>query len=92
MSLTTSPMGPMMPQGSHAWVQYLPDGAVSIEIEEATLVLRASKRLQKRFDTLLPKRKTGTLTKEETREYEAICELDTALSWLNRLARGAQNR
>ena len=37
-------------------------------------------------------RKAGMLSPEEQREYAAICDLDTALSWLNRLARGAQHR
>jgi len=39
---------------------------------------------------LLDKRKAGTLTPEEQREYAALCNLDTTLSWLNRLARGIQ--
>jgi hypothetical protein len=84
-------MDQMTPQGSHEWVRYLPKGAVSIEKEGATLVLRASKTLQKRFETLLARRKAGTLSPAETYEYETICGLDTALSWLNRLARGARN-
>jgi hypothetical protein len=36
---------------------------------------------------LLERRKAGTLTPDEGGEYEAICQLDHALSWLNRLAR-----
>jgi hypothetical protein len=79
-------------QAAHEWVQYLPDGAVSIDIEGTTLVLHASQKLQERFETLLAGRKAGTLSPEETREYEAISDLDTALSWLNRLVRGARNR
>jgi hypothetical protein len=75
---------------AHAWIQYLPDGAVSIGLEDATLVLHASQKLQERFETLLAKRKAGTLSPQETREYAAICDLDTALSWLNRLACGAR--
>jgi hypothetical protein len=70
----------------------LPDGAISVDIEDAILVLRASKKLQERFELLLDKRKAGTLSPKEQREYAAICDLDTALSWLNRLARGAQHR
>jgi hypothetical protein len=84
-------MDQMTLQCSHEWVRYLTEGAVSIERESATLVLRASKKLQKRFETLLARRKAGTLSPAETCEYEAICGLDTALSWLNRLARGARN-
>ena len=77
-------------QNAYTWVQDLPDGAVSVEMEGATLVLRASHTLQERFETLLARRKAGTLFPEETRAYEAICALDTELSWLNRLIRGAR--
>jgi len=74
---------------SQAWVQMLPDGAVSLGTEEEGIVLRASERLQERFEELLEKRKAGTLDAAEVREYEAICRLDDALSWLNRIARRA---
>ncbi len=77
---------------AHEWIQHLPDGAVSVERQGATIVLRASTRLQKKFETLLEKKKAGSLSSQEDREYEAICGLDTALSWLNRLARGEQSR
>lgn len=63
-----------------AWVRMLPDGAVSLGTEEKGLVLRASERLQERFEELLEKRKAGTLGAAEGREYEAICRLDDALS------------
>jgi len=92
MSHTTSPIQQIAAPDAHAWVHYLPDGAVSVDTEDTTLVLRASQKLQERFDVLLDKRKAGTLTPEEQREYAAMCDLDTALSWLNRLARGAQSR
>jgi hypothetical protein len=92
MSHSASSMGPVTTQDAHAWVQYLPDGAVSIDVEGSTLVLHASQKLQKRFEMLLDKRKAGTLSPEEQREYAAIGDLDTALSWLNRLARGARPR
>jgi hypothetical protein len=92
MSHTTSPMDQLTIQAAHTWVQYLPDGAVSIDIEGTTLVLHASQKLQERFETLLARRKAGTLSPEETREYKVICDLDTALSWLNRLIRDARNR
>ncbi|MGH8056196.1 MAG: hypothetical protein ACREOH_03015 [Candidatus Entotheonellia bacterium] len=92
MSQPTSPLEQITASDAQAWVQYLPDGAVSIDIEASTLVLRASQKLQERFETLLARRKAGTLSPEETREYAAICDLDTVLSWLNRLVRGARNR
>ena len=66
--------------------------AVSIDVEDSTLVLHASQNLQERFELLLEKRKAGTLSPEEQREYAAIGDLDTALSWLNRLIRGARPR
>jgi hypothetical protein len=59
-----------------------------VEAQGDHLVLRASGRLQQRFEELLEGRKAGGLTAMENREYEAICQLDDALSWLNRLARG----
>lgn len=92
MSETTSPLDQRIVPDAHAWVQYLPEGAISADIEDATLVLRASHSLQERFETLLAKRKASTLSPEEQRESAAICDLDTALSWLNRLARGARTR
>jgi len=91
MSQTPSPMDQITAQNSHVWAQYVPDGAVSVAVEDSTLVLKASNALQERFETLLAKRKAGTLSDEETRECRAICDLDTALSWLNRLARGSRN-
>ena len=91
MSQTPSPIDQSNVQNSHVWVRYVPDGAVSVSVEESTLVLRASNALQERFETLLAKQKADALSVEETREYQAICDLDTALSWLNRLARGSSN-
>lgn len=69
------------------FAQRLPDGAVSVELIGGDLVLRASGSLQKRFEELLERHKAGTLNQDEDGEYEAICQLDHALSWLNRLAR-----
>jgi hypothetical protein len=90
MSHTPSPENQTPTQRSHVWVQYVPDGAVSVTVEGTALVLKASSALQERFETLLAKRKDGTLSGEETQEYQALCDLDTALSWLNHLARGAK--
>jgi hypothetical protein len=72
------------------WVQFVPDGAVSVQNVDGALVLRASEKLQSQFEELLAKQKAGLLTNDETDRYEAICELDDALSWINRLARGAK--
>jgi hypothetical protein len=92
MSQSPSPLEQLSTLDSHEWVRYLPDGAISLDTEASTVVLRASSKLQNRFDALLDKRKAGALSPQETREYEAICDLDKALSWLNRLARGARTR
>ena len=69
------------------WVRLLPEGAVSVETQGPHLILRASRMLQECFEQLLENRKAGTLTPEENEQYQAICDLDDALSWLNRLAR-----
>lgn len=91
MSQTSSSTDQTTAQDSHVWVQHVPDGAVSVAVEDSILVLKASTALQERFEALLTKQKTVGLSVEETREYQAICDLDTALSWLNRLARGSRN-
>jgi len=90
MSQTPSPVDQRTTPDSHVWVQYVPDGAVSVAAEGSTLVLKASTALQERFEVLLAKRKAVVLSVEETREYRAICDLDATLSWLNRLARGSR--
>jgi hypothetical protein len=92
MAHSLSPLDQLTAPDAQAWVRSLPDGAVSVDIEDATLVLHASRQVQERFEWLLDKRKAGTLSPEEQREYTALCDLDTALSWLNRLVRGAQHR
>ena len=70
-----------------AWVGSLPDGAVSVESRDGALVLRASRKLQTKFEDLMQRKKSGELNEADSDEYQAICELDDALSWLNRLAR-----
>ena len=92
MSHIRSPLDQQTAPNAQAWVRSLPDSAISVDIEDAILVLHASKKLQERFELLLDKRKAGTLSPQEQRAYATICDLDTALSWLNRLARGAQHR
>ena len=70
-----------------ARLKLVPEGAISIETDGANVVLRASERLQARFEELFERRKRGEVTQPEEQELEAINQLDTALSWLNRLAR-----
>jgi hypothetical protein len=50
MSDTSPPVEQLPIPDMYTWVQCLPDGAVSVDIEGATLVLRASHTLQDRFD------------------------------------------
>ena len=90
MSQASGPINQSTPQNPQIWVEHVPDGAVSVSVEGSRLVLKASSALQERFEELLEKQKAGTLSPEESREYQAICDLDTALSWLNRLARESQ--
>jgi hypothetical protein len=90
MSQTVEPINPLPRQNPQVWVEHVPDGAVSVTVEDSRLVLKASNALQERLEELLEKKKAGTLSIEESREYQAICDLDTALSWLNRLARESQ--
>lgn len=92
MSHGTSAIGPPTEFGGNSfdWVRFVPDGAVSVAKVEGSLVLRASEKLQQRFEDLLSRRKLGTLSPDECEQYEAICELDEALSWLNRLTRGVR--
>ena len=87
---TTS--GTMLPidEAGLARLRLVPDGAISIETDRSSVVLRASRRLQTRFEDLLQRRKCGELTKTEEQELQAIDQLDAALSWLNRLARRPQ--
>jgi len=87
---TTIPGPPFQLCADPEQVRLLPDGAVSVEARGGDLVLRASHQLQERFEELIERRKAGTLSGAENDEYEAICELDEALSWLNRLARSVR--
>lgn len=77
---------------STGWTRRLPDGAVSVSEVGDNLTLRASEALQAKFEELLERKKIGTLNPDELEEYEALCALDEALSWLNRLARREQKR
>ena len=74
-------------ENSNEWVTQIPDGAVSVETLGSAFVLRASRKLQDRFEYLLDARNQGKLTADENAEYDAICDLDNALSWINRQLR-----
>ena len=74
------------------WTRRLPDGAVSLSEVGNDWVLRASQPLQAKFEELLERQKVGTLSSDELEDYESLCALDDALSWLNRLARREQRQ
>ena len=68
-------------------LRLVPDGAISIETDRNSVVLRASRQLQARFEDLLERCKCGELKEAEEQELQTIDQLDATLSWLNRLAR-----
>ncbi|MCI0389432.1 MAG: hypothetical protein MOB07_11815 [Acidobacteria bacterium] len=63
------------------------DGAINIEIEEGTPVLRATKAIQERIEELLDKQRDSRLTEAEENELRQYEEIDDYLSFLNRLVR-----
>jgi hypothetical protein len=63
------------------------DGAITIEIEEGTPVLRATKAIQERIEELLDKQRESRLTEAEESELRQYEEIDDYLSFLNRLVR-----
>lgn len=79
--------GALMKPDALARLKLVPDGAISIESDGVNLVLRASSQIQNRFEQLQERRQAGLCTEEEKQEYQAIGDLDDALTWLNRLAR-----
>lgn len=84
---TMSPMMLPIEEADLARLRLVPDGAISIATDGTNVLLRASQRLQARFEDLFERHKHGELTEAEEQELRAIDQLDTALSWLNRLAR-----
>jgi hypothetical protein len=65
MSHLRSPLDRLTAPDAQAGVRSLPEDAVSADIEDTTSVLHASQLLQIRFEMLLDKRKTGTLSPQE---------------------------
>lgn len=63
------------------------EGAINIEIEEGTPVLRATKAIQERIEELLDKQSDSQLTEAEESELRQYEEIDDYLSFLNRLVR-----
>ena len=63
------------------------EGAIRIELQEGIPVLRASRTVQARVETLLRKQQECTLTEEEAEELDRYEEIDDYLSFLNRVVR-----
>lgn len=63
------------------------EGSISLEIEQGVVVLRASKAVQHRLESLVRRSQTGKLTQDEETELEQFEQMDDYLSVLNRLSR-----
>jgi hypothetical protein len=63
------------------------EGAINLEIEQGVIILRASKAVQNRIESLLHKQKTAKLTQAEKKELQQYEQIDDYLSLLNRLSR-----
>jgi hypothetical protein len=69
------------------------EGSISLEVEQGVVVLRASKAVQRRLESLVRRSQTGKLTQGEKTELEQFEQMDDYLSLLNRLSRNlAQSR
>ncbi|HEX8398694.1 MAG TPA: hypothetical protein VF644_14770 [Pyrinomonadaceae bacterium] len=65
----------------------LRDGAIRLELEQGTVIFRASSPVQKRIENLLDKQKETGLTNDEEKELLEYEELDDFLSHVNRVIR-----
>lgn len=63
------------------------EGAINLEIEQGVIILRASKAVQDRIESLLHKQHTAKLTRSENKELRQYEQIDDYLSLLNRLSR-----
>lgn len=63
------------------------EGAINLEVEEGVIILRASKAVQDRIESLLDKQQTAKLTRAEKKELQQYEQIDDYLSLLNRLSR-----
>lgn len=62
-------------------------GAINLELEQGIIILRASKAVQNRIESLLRKQQTAKLTRAEEKELQRYEQIDDYLSLLNRLSR-----
>jgi hypothetical protein len=65
----------------------LRDGAIRLELEQGTVIFRASSPVQKRIENLLDKQKETGLSDDEKKELLEYEELDDFLSHVNRVIR-----
>lgn len=63
------------------------EGAIGVELEEGVLILRVSRSVQNRIETLLRKQRTSELSSAEENELQQYEDVDDYLSFLNRLSR-----
>jgi hypothetical protein len=63
------------------------EGAIDLEVEQGVIILRASKAVQDRIESLLNKQQTAKLTRSEKKELQQYEQIDDYLSLLNRLSR-----
>ena len=63
------------------------EGAINLEVEQGVIILRASKAVQDRIESLLNKQQTAKLTRAEKKELQQYEQIDDYLSLLNRLSR-----
>ena len=65
----------------------LPESAIRVELDEGSLIFKASERMNERIGVLLSKEKKGSIDPEEKLELDQFEEIDDYLSFLNRLTR-----
>lgn len=63
------------------------EGAINLEVEQGVIILRASKAVQDRIESLLNKQQSAKLTRSEKKELQQYEQIDDYLSLLNRLSR-----
>ena len=84
--MTTMTIRPL-PRLHHLPVTLPVDGAVRIQLEEGTPILRASDTVQARIEALLRKQRTSQLNPAEEDELDRYEEIDDYLSFFNRVVR-----
>lgn len=65
----------------------LPESAIRVELDEGSLIFKASDRMNERIVDLLSKEKKGLIAPDEKLELDQFEEIDDYLSFVNRLTR-----